>query len=186
MVFGSTTRKSSAVQAPRKKRTGYFAGKNVGHRKTIPVEQYLEAGWLEIETQDMGRIIVLVDYTDNFAAAPLSPEVACISTGRTLDDVKRNMEEALQFHLDGMREDGLSVPDEFASPWEFEWRLSTRALLHYTEGLVSRSAIARITGINQQQLSHYASGYRKPRPAMSLRIREGVRRIAQELAAVTE
>ncbi len=134
----------------------------------------------------MGKITILVDYTGNFAAAPLSPETACVSTGRTLEEVKRNMEEALQFHLDGMREDGLAIPDALTPPWEFEWRLTTRALLHYTEGLVSRAAIAKITGINQQQLSHYASGYRKPRPAMSLRIRDGVRKIAQALAAVTD
>ena len=134
----------------------------------------------------MGKIIVLVDYTGNFAASPISPEAACLSTGRTLDEVKKNMEEALQFHLEGLQEDGLPIPIEFATPWDIEWRLSTRALLHYTEGLVSRSAIAKITGINQQQLSHYASGYRKPRPAMSVRIRDGVRKIAQALAAVTE
>ena len=134
----------------------------------------------------MGKIIVLVDYTGNFAASPISPEAACLSTGRTLDEVKKNMEEALQFHLEGLQEDGLPIPIEFATPWNIEWRLSTRALLHYTEGLVSRSAIAKITGINQQQLSHYASGYRKPRPAMSVRIRDGVRKIAQALAAVTE
>ena len=134
----------------------------------------------------MGRIVVLVDYTGNFAATPVSPELACISTGRTLDEVKTNLVEALQFHLEGMKEDSLPIPEEFDAPWDIDWRLTTRALLHYTEGLVSRSAIAKITGINQQQLSHYASGYRKPRPSMSLRIREGVRKIAQALVAVTE
>ena len=134
----------------------------------------------------MGKIVVLVDYTGNFAATPVSPEMACISTGRTLDEVKTNLVEALQFHLEGMKEDSLPIPEEFDAPWDIDWRLTTRALLHYTEGLVSRSAIAKITGINQQQLSHYASGYRKPRPSMSLRIREGVRKIAQALVAVTE
>ena len=134
----------------------------------------------------MGKITVLVDYTGNFAASPITPEVACLSTGRTLDEVKKNLDEALSFHMDGLREDGLPIPEELAAPREYEWRLSTRALLHYTEGLVSRSAIAKITGINQQQLSHYASGYRKPRPSMSIRIRDGVRKIAQALAAVTE
>lgn len=134
----------------------------------------------------MGKITVFVDYTSNFAAAPISPEVACVTTGRTLDEVKQNMEEALSFHVDGMTEDGLPIPEELTEPRHYEWRLSTRALLHYTEGLVSRAAIAKITGINQQQLSHYASGYRKPRPSMSIRIRDGVRKIAQALTSVTE
>ena len=134
----------------------------------------------------MGKITVFVDYAGNFAASPITPEVACVSTGRTLDEVKKNMDEALSFHMDGMTEDGLPIPEELVPPREYEWRLSTRALLHYTEGLVSRAAIAKITGINQQQLSHYASGYRKPRPSMSVRIRDGVRKIAQALTAVTE
>ncbi len=134
----------------------------------------------------MGKITVLIDYSGNFAASPLVPQVACVSTGRTLDEVKKNMDEALSFHLEGLQEDGLPIPEELTEPREYEWHLSTRALLRYTEGLVSRAAIAKMTGINQQQLSHYASGYRKPRPSMSARIRDGVRKIAQALTAATE
>jgi predicted RNase H-like HicB family nuclease len=34
----------------------------------------------------------------------------CIATGRTLEDVKSVMREALAFHIEGLREDGLPVP----------------------------------------------------------------------------
>lgn len=40
------------------------------------------------------------------------PDVpGCITTGDTIDDVKRNMSEALEFHLEGLREDGLPIPE---------------------------------------------------------------------------
>lgn len=133
----------------------------------------------------MGRIVINVDYTDNFAAAPANEDIACVSTGRTFDELKKNMEEALRWHIDSMREDGEAVPVEFEGDWDLEWNLSVRALLHYTEGLVPKSAIAKVTGINQQQLTHYASGYRCPRPAMRARIIEGIHQIGLQLTAIS-
>jgi len=35
----------------------------------------------------------------------------CIATGKTLDEVKQRMSEALEMHLRGMREDGLPLPE---------------------------------------------------------------------------
>ncbi len=34
----------------------------------------------------------------------------CVSVGDTLDEVKSEIREAIAFHLDGMREDGLPIP----------------------------------------------------------------------------
>lgn len=133
----------------------------------------------------MPRIRILIDYTDNYAACPADDRIACVSTGRTLDEVKKNIAEALQFHIEGMREDGDAVPEEFNDEWEFEWELSARAMLHYTEGLVPKSALSKATGINQQQLTHYASGYRTPRPLMRQKIVDGLHSIAAQLFSIT-
>lgn len=35
----------------------------------------------------------------------------CITTGRTIEEVKRNMQEAIELHIDGLREDGLPIPE---------------------------------------------------------------------------
>ena len=35
----------------------------------------------------------------------------CVATGKTLDEVKRRMSEAVELHLRGMREDGLPIPE---------------------------------------------------------------------------
>jgi predicted RNase H-like HicB family nuclease len=35
----------------------------------------------------------------------------CVATGDTLDEVRRNIREAIQFHLLGMREDGDPIPE---------------------------------------------------------------------------
>jgi predicted RNase H-like HicB family nuclease len=35
----------------------------------------------------------------------------CVATGETLEEIKRLMQEGLEFHLEGMCEDGLPIPE---------------------------------------------------------------------------
>jgi len=43
------------------------------------------------------------------AYAPDLP--GCVSTGRTLEEAERNMQEAIRFHPEGLREDGSPIPE---------------------------------------------------------------------------
>ena len=40
--------------------------------------------------------------------APAVP--GCAATGETAEECRRNLQEALEFHLEGLREDGLPIP----------------------------------------------------------------------------
>ena len=99
-------------------------------------------------------IIINVDYTDNFVGTPANEDIACLVTAKSLPELQAEMESALRDHIAWMREDGDPIPAEFEGKWSFDWHLSVRAMLHYTEGTVSKAAISRATGINQQQLTH--------------------------------
>ena len=135
--------------------------------------------------KDMGKVIINVDWVpNNFGAAPANEDIACVATGRTLEEVEKNIVDALKFHLEGMREDGEAIPEEFTGEWEPEFRLSSRAQLKYTDNFITRKALARETGIAEQQLSHYANGQRHPRPAMQQRISAGIRAICQRLSLI--
>lgn len=133
----------------------------------------------------MAKIGILVDYTDNFAASPINEDIACLVTAHSFPELQKEMESALRDHIEWMKEDGDQIPAEFEGEWEFDWQFTVRALLHYTDKLVSKAAIAKATGINQQQLTHYASGYRVPRPAMRERIIAGIHKIAGQLSAIS-
>lgn len=57
----------------------------------------------------MRYAIVIEKGEQNYSAyAPDLP--GCIATGATLAEVEREMVEAIQFHLQGLREDGLAPP----------------------------------------------------------------------------
>jgi predicted RNase H-like HicB family nuclease len=58
----------------------------------------------------MSRYLIVIEKTDSGYSA-YSPDAAgCVATGRTRDETEANMRDAIAFHLDGMREEGLPVP----------------------------------------------------------------------------
>lgn len=59
----------------------------------------------------MKRYLIVVERTDTGYSA-YSPDVAgCASTGRTVEEVRASMREAIEFHLEGLRLEGLPIPD---------------------------------------------------------------------------
>ena len=58
----------------------------------------------------MRYAVVIENAGSNFSAyVPDLP--GCIATGLTVEETEAQIREAIEFHLEGMREDGLSVPE---------------------------------------------------------------------------
>jgi predicted RNase H-like HicB family nuclease len=57
------------------------------------------------------RYAVVIERSPRNYAAYVPDLPGCISTGATKDKVLRRIHEAIEFHLDGMREDGLTIPE---------------------------------------------------------------------------
>ncbi len=55
-------------------------------------------------------LIVIEKAGDNYSA--FSPDMpGCIATGSTPEETERNMKEAIELHIHGMKEDGLPIPE---------------------------------------------------------------------------
>ena len=115
----------------------------------------------------METIKVKIVWKNNYGA--VSDQVpGCVATHKTLDGVKEAYESALKFHIEGSEPDEL--PDCVKGEYKIEFVLEVSALLHYYDGILTRAALSRVTGINQRQLGHYICGRSKPRKPQSDRI----------------
>ena len=56
------------------------------------------------------RYAVVIEKTVNNFSAYVPDLPGCIATGATLEEVESQIREAIEFHLDGMREDGIAIP----------------------------------------------------------------------------
>jgi predicted RNase H-like HicB family nuclease len=58
----------------------------------------------------MSRYLIVIEPTETGFSA-FSPDLpGCVSTGETRTAVEQHMREAIEFHLDGLREDGVPIP----------------------------------------------------------------------------
>jgi predicted RNase H-like HicB family nuclease len=59
-------------------------------------------------------LIVIEKAASNFSA--YSPDLpGCVATGKTKGAAEANMQEAIRMHVEGLREDGLPIPEPAAS-----------------------------------------------------------------------
>ena len=102
-----------------------------------------------------------------------------------LEGFKGYVQESVDFWLEGRRKDGDVYPEVFDGEYRLVYDFDVATLLDYYRGIFSFSALQSITGINQKQLSHYASGISKPRPQQVEKIKSGLRRLAKDIEMVT-
>ncbi|MCA6514885.1 MAG: hypothetical protein ACOVOY_10015 [Sediminibacterium sp.] len=75
-------------------------------------------------------------------------------------------------------------PKFLLSSYQLVYRFDAESLLAYYKGIFTNSALERLTGINQKQLQHYATGHRKPRPNQREKIQAALHQLGSELLAV--
>lgn len=56
------------------------------------------------------RYAIVVEKTANNYSAYVPDLPGCIATGDTLEETEREIREAIEFHIEGMIEDGLPIP----------------------------------------------------------------------------
>lgn len=54
-------------------------------------------------------LVIIEEGPRNYSA--YSPDLpGCVATGKTLDELKKNMVEAIQFHLEGLKKENMAIP----------------------------------------------------------------------------
>ncbi len=59
----------------------------------------------------MKRYAVIIERGENNYGAYVPDLPGCVSTGATVEEVERNIREAIDFHLEGMRLVGEPIPE---------------------------------------------------------------------------
>lgn len=132
----------------------------------------------------MKNNIVEISFTGNNFSAYVPGLPGCVSVGDSVEEIKKNIREAIVLHLSGMSEDRENIPKSFTDDYSLTFKFDTRSLLLYYKGIFSAPAFERLTGINQKQILHYSSGLKKPREAQKKKIEEALHKLGKELLTV--
>jgi predicted RNase H-like HicB family nuclease len=129
------------------------------------------------------QVIIEKSRTGYSAYVPDLP--GCISTGSSILELKRNIQDAISYHLEGMEEDRLTIPKIFRGEYVLLFNFDVETFLNHYDKIFTKRALSRLTGINESLLSQYAAGLKHPRRAQAKRIEKGLHDLANELLQVS-
>ena len=135
----------------------------------------------------MQKIDVMVNWTgNNYGGGWGDPDLGIIlSVGKTWEGFKKDFNEALDFHLEGLEEHGDPLPQwAIDREYEIEYHLGVAALLRRAEEYTTLKAISRASGLKLSVLKKYASAELYPREEQREKIVNALRTIAKELLAL--
>ena len=127
---------------------------------------------------------IIVEKTDTGFSAYVDKVPGCITVGESLSEIKKNMKEALELHLEGLIEEKEEIPKALTGRYKIEIQLDVRQLFNYFKEL-NASAIAKRISMNDSLLRQYIIGNKSPSEKQSMRILIGVRDFGKDLVALS-
>jgi len=115
MAAGKDDRQPSAVQASFQARFGHGGWQAGPGRPAWYAQEHSETGRSEtLERSLMDYVVILEKGKKSFGAyVPDLP--GCVAVGKTKKEALRLIREAIEFHIEGMRADGLPIPEPSSS-----------------------------------------------------------------------
>lgn len=130
----------------------------------------------------MKQIKIIIQRTkDNYDAWAENVE-GIWGGGETPEIAKQSVREAIRLLKEYNTKE--NIPAILKGDYELVYQFDTESLLKYYKGIFTNSALERLTGINQKQLQHYASGLKKPRTEQRKKIEKALHDLGEELLAV--
>ncbi len=127
---------------------------------------------------DYKLIISISASKDSFGAFAENCE-GIYASGESVTEVKQDVLEAIRIYKE------ITPVQDWARPikenWPIEWHYDVQSLLLYYQGIFTKSALERMTGINQKQLWNYANGISKPRKQAKEKIERALHNLGHEL-----
>jgi predicted RNase H-like HicB family nuclease len=101
--------------------------------------------------------------------------------GNTVEEAKQNVLEGLNLFIKYNKE---NLPEILQGEYKIEYHFDVPSFLKYYSTVFTKSALQRMTGINQTQFTHYVSGFRKPSAKTINKLDTAIYGLSKELSQV--
>lgn len=131
------------------------------------------------------KLAVVIERAESNFSAYIREVDGITATGKTIDEIKTSVIEAVDEYISSCKEINLEVPAELKGNYEIAFELDIQSFLSIYQGIFTKSGLEKLTGINQKQLWHYAKGVSKPRQAQKQKIESALHRLGSELISLS-
>jgi len=120
------------------------------------------------------KVSVIIERTGTGYSA-FAEKYPVYTVGSDLPELKANVLEAMNLYLE---DSGKRITED-----DLQLRLDLKQFFDFYK-VINISALSERIGMNQSLLSQYINGVKRPSPAQTHRILEGVQKVGRELAGI--
>jgi len=130
----------------------------------------------------MKTITVIIERSKDLYWAYAENVEGIYGGGETVDEVKQSIIKAIAL----LKEHNTSeyIPSILKGDYQLAYKFDTESFLKHYKGILTNSAISRLSGINPTLIQHYASGLKKPRKAQIEKLENAIHAFGRELLEV--
>ncbi len=135
------------------------------------------------QTQKLAkRITIIIERSDDSFSAWADKIPGIYGHGDTVEEAKASALTGLELYK--KHNAAKNIPVVLKNDFKVVYKFDTESFLNYYRKIFTNAALERLTGINQKQLQHYASGLKKPRRAQIKKISDAIHNLGKELIMV--
>lgn len=127
----------------------------------------------------MKKIKIIIEKTKDLYTAYSDNVDGIFGGGISLDETKDSIIESIN-----LLRTFKNCPKILQGEYEIEYQYDIESFLVYYKGIFTPAVLERLTGTNQKQIQHYASGLKKPRLEQRKKIEASLHKLGKELLAL--
>lgn len=128
------------------------------------------------------RIKIIIERSNDSFSAYAENVPGVYGQGNTVEEAKQSALAGIHLFKKYNQEE--NIPTILKGDYEIVFKFDTESFLNFYKRIFTNAALERMTGINQKQFQHYASGLKKPRQAQVKKIEIAIHSLGRELMSV--
>jgi predicted RNase H-like HicB family nuclease len=128
------------------------------------------------------KIKIIIERSDDSYNAYAENVPGIYGHGDTVDEAKQSALTGID--LLKKYNQNKNIPAILKGDYEIVFKFDAESFLNFYKKIFTNAALERMTGINQKQFQHYASGLKKPRLAQVKKIETAMHTLGKELMSV--
>jgi predicted RNase H-like HicB family nuclease len=133
----------------------------------------------------MEKILIIVEKTETGYSAYSEDVLGCVAVGGDMDQIKLSMLEAIEFHLEGLKEFKEEIPEKLRGEYSLDFKLDIQTFFEWFDIVLSQTGLSKISGINRSLLSRYANDEKtKPSEKQLRKLESSIHKFGAELQSI--
>lgn len=128
------------------------------------------------------KIKIIIERSDDSYSAYAEKIPGIYGQGDTVEEAKQSALKGIDLLIKHNK--GENIPSVLKGKYDVVFKFDAESFLNFYKKIFTNAALERMTGINQKQFQHYASGLKKPRLAQVKKIETAMHSLGKELMSV--